>query len=76
VTTDGNWYIDKVMAEHMRIQSVALGKPMQRYVPQARPTTVVAPVTPAPVAAPAAEIEAEGPAAPNALPPGAPLTRS
>ncbi len=76
VTTDGNWYIDKVMAEHMRIQSVALGKPMQRYVPQARPTTVVAPVTPAPVAAPAAEIEAEGPAAPNVLPPGAPLTRS
>ncbi|MBU7572284.1 MAG: lytic transglycosylase domain-containing protein [Hydrogenophaga sp.] len=76
VTTDGNWYIDKVMAEHMRIQSVALGKPMQRYVPQARPTTVVAPAAPAPVAAPAAEIEAEGPAAPNALPPGAPLTRS
>ena len=76
VTTDGSWYIDKVMAEHMRIQSVALGKPMQRYVPQARPTTVVAPATPAPVAAPAAEIEAEGPVAPNALPPGAALTRS
>jgi len=76
VTTDGSWYIDKVMAEHMRIQSVALGKPIQRYVPQARPTTVVAPAAPAPVAAPAAEIEAEGPAAPNALPPGAPLTRS
>ncbi len=76
VTTDGNWYIDKVMAEHLRIQSVALGKPMQRYVPQARPTTVVAPAAPAPVAAPTAEIEAEGPAAPNALPPGAPLTRS
>jgi hypothetical protein len=76
VTTDGSWYIDKVMAEHMRIQSVALGKPMQRYVPQARPTTVVAPAAPAPVSAPAAEIEAEGPAAPNALPPGAPLTRS
>lgn len=76
VTTDGNWYIDKVMAEHLRIQSVALGKPMQRYVPQARPTTVVGPAAPAPVAAPTAEIEAEGPAAPNALPPGAPLTRS
>jgi hypothetical protein len=70
VTTDGSWYIDKVMAEHLRIQSVALGKPMQRYVPQARPTPVVAP------AAPAAEIEAEGPAAPNALPPGSPLSRS
>lgn len=76
VTTDGSWYINKVMAEHMRIQSVALGKPMQRYVPQARPTTVVAPASPAPIAAPAAEIEAEGPIAPNALPPGAALTRS
>lgn len=76
VTTDGNWYIDKVMAEHMRIQSVALGKPMQRYVPQARPTTVVAPAAPAPAAPPAAEIEAEGPAAPGALHPGAPLSRS
>jgi hypothetical protein len=76
VTTDGSWYINKVMAEHMRIQSVALGKPVQRYVPtQARPTTVVAPASPAP-AAPAAEIEAEGPPAPNALPPGAALTRS
>jgi len=76
VTTDGNWYIDKVMAEHMRIQSVALGKPVQRYVPQARPTTVVAPAAPAPAAPPAAEIEAEGPAAPGALHPGAPLSRS
>lgn len=76
VTTDGSWYIDKVMAEHMRIQSVALGKPMQRYVRQARPTTVVAPASPAPVTAPGAEIEAEGPAAPTALPPGAALTRS
>lgn len=78
VTTDGSWYINKVMAEHMRIQSVALGKPMQRYVPQARPTTVVAPVAPAPAVpvAPAGEIEAEAPVAPNALPPGTPLTRS
>jgi hypothetical protein len=72
VTSDGSWYINKVMAEHLRIQSVALGKPVQRYVPQARPTTVVAPAAPVP-AAPAVEIEAEGPAT---LPSGAPLTRS
>lgn len=72
VTTDGSWYINKVMAEHMRIQSVALGKPVQRTAPQVRPTPVVAP---APVA-PGTEIEAEGPAPTTPLPAGAPLTRS
>jgi len=76
VTTDGSWYINKVMAEHMRIQSVALGKPMQRYVPQPRPTTVVAPAAPAPVAPPGGEIEAEGPATPGPLPSGTALSRS
>ena len=76
VTTDGSWYINKVMAEHMRIQSVALGKPMQRYVPQTRPTTVVAPATPAPAAPPGGEIEAEGPATPGALPSSPALSRS
>ncbi|MDR7092719.1 lytic transglycosylase domain-containing protein [Hydrogenophaga laconesensis] len=75
VTTDGSWYINKVMAEHMRIQSVALGKPMQR-LPQPRPTTVVAPATPAPVAPPGGEIEAEGPATPGALPSSPALSRS
>lgn len=74
VTTDGSWYINKVMAEHMRIQSVALGKPVQRTAPQVRPTPVVAPA-PAPVA-PGTEIEAEGPAPTTPLPAGAPLTRS
>mgnify|MGYP006170955137 CR=1 FL=1 len=59
VTTDGGWYIDRVMAEHLRIQSVALGKPMQRYVPQPRPTPVADPAPAAP-AAEAVEIEAEG----------------
>ncbi len=76
VTTDGSWYINKVMAEHMRIQSVALGKPVQRYVPQPRPTTVVAPATPAPAAPLGGEIEAEGPATPGALPSGPALSRS
>ena len=76
VSTDGSWYIDKVMAEHLRIQSVALGKPMQRYVPQARTIPVVAPtepVVPAP-AKPGTELEAEGPAQPS-LPSGG-MTRS
>lgn len=75
VTTDGSWYINKVMAEHLRIQSVALGKPVQRAAPQVRPTPVVAPALPAPVA-PGTEIEAEGPAPTTPLPAGAPLTRS
>lgn len=75
VTTDGSWYINKVMAEHLRIQSVALGKPVQRAAPQVRPTPVVAPALPAPVA-PGTEIEAEGPAPATSLPAGAPLTRS
>lgn len=33
VTTDGSDYINKVMAEHLRIQSVALGKPMPTSFP-------------------------------------------
>lgn len=37
VTTDGAGYINKVMAEHLRIQSVALGKPMPTTFPIYRP---------------------------------------
>lgn len=74
VTTDGSWYINRVMAEHLRIQSVALGKPMQRYVPRPRPTPVVAPAAPVPPAAPGGDIEAGGSVPP--LPLAAPLTRS
>ncbi|MDO9434352.1 lytic transglycosylase domain-containing protein [Hydrogenophaga sp.] len=73
VSNDGSGYINKVMAEHLRIQSVALGKPVQRYVPlplSPVPTPVVAP------ASPAIEQEAEA-LAPAAAPPvGAPLTHS
>ena len=43
VTTDGSSYINKVIAEHLRIQSVALGKPMPRSFPVYRPIPVVAP---------------------------------
>jgi hypothetical protein len=34
VATDGSDYINKVMAEHLRLQSVALGKPMPKEFPQ------------------------------------------
>lgn len=43
VSTDGSWYINKVMAEHLRIQSVALGLPMATYVPRPRAIPVAAP---------------------------------
>jgi hypothetical protein len=50
VTTDGNWYVDRVIAEHLRIQSVALGKPMPTSFPKARAIPVAAPVQVAPEA--------------------------
>jgi hypothetical protein len=64
VTTDGNWYVDRVIAEHLRIQSVALGKPMPTSFPKATSIPVAAPAEAAPAAptAPApgeAAIEAE-----------------
>jgi len=62
VSSDGAWYIDRVMAEHLRIKSVAQGKPVQRYVPPARAIPVTSP-------APGAEVEAEVRPAPHgALP--------
>lgn len=42
VSSDGSDYINKVMAEHLRIQSVALGKPM----PTSFPVFTAAPATP------------------------------
>jgi len=62
VTTDGSGYINKVMAEHLRIQSVALGRPVPRT---AMPAPAVIPVsTPVhPAQAPGAEIEAVVPSA-------------
>ncbi len=64
VTTDGNWYVDRVIAEHLRIQSVALGKPMPTTFPKATAIPVAAPaeVAPQPPATPVAgdaAIEAE-----------------
>lgn len=47
VTTDGSGYINKVMAEHLRIQSVALGKPMPTSFPIF--TAAPAPASPEPI---------------------------
>lgn len=46
VTTDGSSYINKVMAEHLRIQSVALGRPMPTSFPVYSAAPPVAPVEP------------------------------
>lgn len=76
VTTDGSWYIDKVMAEHLRIQSVARGLPMATYVPQPRAIPVVAPAEPAALpAAPQDELEAEV-TVPTTAPADEPLAES
>ena len=50
VTTDGSWYVNRVMAEHLRIQSVALGKPMPTSFPKATAIPVAAPADAAPQA--------------------------
>jgi hypothetical protein len=50
VTTDGNWYVDRVIAEHLRIQSVALGKPMPTSFPKVAAIPVAAPAETAPKA--------------------------
>lgn len=46
VTSDGADYINKVMAEHLRIQSVAMGKPMPRTFPVYTAAPAAAPVEP------------------------------
>ena len=48
VTSDGGDYINKVMAEHLRIQSVALGKPMPTSVPVYTAAPAAVPVEPGP----------------------------
>lgn len=54
VSTDGSSYINKVMAEHQRLQYVALGKPVPRYIAPARPIVTV---DPAPMESAAASTE-------------------
>lgn len=73
VTTDGSGYINKVMAEHLRIQSVALGKPVPRT---AMPAPAVIPVSNPvhPAQAPGAEIEAVVPS--TTTPPAPALAHS
>lgn len=57
VTTDGGWYIERVMAEHARIQSVALGRAMPRNPPPVQAIPVKQEAQPV-RQAPAVEIEA------------------
>jgi hypothetical protein len=66
VTTDGSWYINRVMSEHLRIQSVALGKPMPTSFPEftAVPAAMTAPDLPTQTGL----LEAEPPPAPTGLP--------
>ena len=70
VTSDGSGYINKVIAEHLRIQSVALGKPMPRSFPVYRPIPVVAPAEPeastAAASEPAPVLDAEALVKPHA----------
>lgn len=74
VTTDGSDYINKVMDEHRRIQSVALGKAVPSYIPRPRAIPVTATVVdtaPAPeLTAPAlgAEDSAQPVTSPDATP--------
>ncbi len=77
VTTDGADYINKVMSEHLRIQSVALGKPM----PTSFPVYTAAPA--ATLAEPSADLptqtgllEPEATQLPTALPAATPATDS
>jgi hypothetical protein len=46
VTTDGSDYINKVMSEHLRIQSVALGKPMPTSFPVFSAAPAASPIEP------------------------------
>ncbi len=65
VTTDGSGYVNKVMSEHLRIQSVALGKPMPTNFPSFQAIPVVAPAAPAPAPMEQGmDLEAEAPARP------------
>jgi hypothetical protein len=77
VSTDGSWYINKVMAEHQRIQSVALGKPMPIYTPPSRLIPVVAPAQSDLLnVTPQDELEAEVTTPARATPADAPLAAS
>ncbi len=75
VSTDGSGYINKVMSEHLRLQSVALGLPMPTSFPQFQAVPVVAPVADTDPATEAADLEAGAPEAP-VEPPGTPLANS
>lgn len=76
VTTDASGYIDKVMAEHARIRSVALGKAVSTQAPVLRTVQSVSPVAPQATPAPAPLDELEAEVTTPVLQPVAPLSRS
>jgi len=73
VTTDGSGYINKVMAEHLRIQSVALGRPVPR-TPAPAPSVVPVSSPVQPAQAPGTDLEAVVPG--NPTPPAPALAHS
>lgn len=76
VTTDSSGYVNKVMSEHLRIQSVALGKPMPTSFPSFQAIPVVAPAAPVPaLTEQGMDLEAGAPARP-VEPPETPLANS
>jgi hypothetical protein len=67
VSSDGADYINKVMAEHTRLQHVAMGRPAPRHV---EPTWSIPVVAPAGTTAPAETIQQSAAPAPPAGPTG------
>ena len=77
VTSDGADYINKVMSEHLRIQSVALGKPMPTSFPVYTAAPAAAPAEPGPeLPTQTGLLESEATPQPTALPVIAPATDS
>ena len=75
VTSDGADYINKVMSEHLRIQSVALGKPMPTSFPVYTAAPSAAPAQPSlDLPTQTGLLEPEATPLPTALPVTAPAT--
>ena len=69
VTTDGADYINKVMAEHTRLQHVAMGRPAPRHVEPTWTIPVIAPVVKEEPQEPATDVvQIPPPGQPPALP--------
>jgi hypothetical protein len=65
VSTDGADYINKVMAEHIRLQHVAMGRPAPRHVEPTWSIPVIAPREPQEDTTDLVELPASGPQVPS-----------